>query len=109
MSQCAILETPLGRSSHAGAAQSTGSLFTARVPVEREASPLETLVRLRMQSSGYRSLAAVICRCQGSRVILFGRVRSYHMKQLAQECARCVEGVERVENHLIVSVPAQPQ
>lgn len=36
------------------------------------------------------------------RVRLSGAVRSYYHKQLAQEAARQVDGVEQVENELVV-------
>ena len=64
---------------------------------------LETEVLQCLRSSGYRCLANVLCRCHHGHVTLIGRVPTYHMKQLAQECARRADGVEKVDNRLIVS------
>ncbi len=42
------------------------------------------------------------------RVVLRGVVPSYYQKQIAQEVARRVDGVERVENQLEVAWTAAP-
>lgn len=57
---------------------------------------------------GYRHLHAVKCRClrtdsSHTLAILSGRVPSFYLKQIAQEAARYVTGVDRVDNRIEVS------
>jgi osmotically-inducible protein OsmY len=40
---------------------------------------------------------------RGSRIVLRGTVGSYYQKQIAQEVARVVEGVEKIDNQLVVN------
>lgn len=37
------------------------------------------------------------------RVVLRGTVSSYYQKQMAQEALRRLQGVDRIENHLVVN------
>jgi hypothetical protein len=64
---------------------------------ELKVKVLESLVQ-----SGYAALAFVGCDIEQNRVILFGSVPSYHLKQLAQVYAQRVDGVHRIENRLAV-------
>ena len=46
----------------------------------------------------------VRCEFREGMAILYGKVASYYLKQIAQETARSVEGVELVINRVNVSV-----
>jgi len=52
--------------------------------------------------SGYAALDFIGCDVEQNRVILYGSVPSYHLKQLAQVFVQRVDGVGRVENRLAV-------
>ena len=52
--------------------------------------------------SGYAALAGVGCEVNGERVVLFGAVPTYHLKQLAQVFAQRVDGVGKVVNRIAV-------
>ena len=41
---------------------------------------------------------------QGSKVILYGTVRSYAEKKAAEEAAWAAPGVSEVENHIVISL-----
>jgi osmotically-inducible protein OsmY len=49
-----------------------------------------------------RGLAQVSCEMQHGMAILHGRVTSYYLKQLAQEVAKNVDGVDSVVNRVHV-------
>jgi osmotically-inducible protein OsmY len=48
------------------------------------------------------SLRGVEVEHDNGRVRIFGEVRSYYHKQLAQETVRRIDGVEQVDNELVV-------
>jgi osmotically-inducible protein OsmY len=52
--------------------------------------------------SGYAALSSIGCEVNGERVILFGAVPTYHLKQLAQVFAQRVDGVGKVVNRIAV-------
>ena len=59
-------------------------------------------VQRQLRRSGYMSLRSVRTAVDCGCVRLHGRVPSYYLKQLAQTVALSIEGVEKVENNLIV-------
>jgi osmotically-inducible protein OsmY len=66
----------------------------------------DTLVRrarARLRECAYRELRHIRCECEGATLILHGRVPSYFLKQFATTVVRQTEGVERVENQLVVA------
>jgi hypothetical protein len=52
--------------------------------------------------SGYAALSSVGCEVSDERVVLFGAVPTYHLKQLAQVFAQRVDGVGKVVNRIAV-------
>jgi len=46
---------------------------------------------------------AVCCEFQAGVLSLYGRLRTYYQKQIAQEAVRGLEGVQRVGNHIEVA------
>lgn len=67
-----------------------------------EASGLHDLVATAMLCSGYASLLFVDIEVEQGRVILRGRVPTYHLKQVAQSLIKRLPGVSRVDNRLLV-------
>ena len=59
--------------------------------------------RSRWTDSGYVALKHISCRCDDGVLVIDGTVPSYYFKQMAQELARSVEGIHRIENRLIVA------
>lgn len=59
-----------------------------------------------LQTSPYQGLRAVTCDACPRFLVLRGRVRSYHLKQLAQERVRDLCGTRKIVNLLEV-VPAE--
>ena len=55
-----------------------------------------------LRSSGYHSLRDVTVEVENGVLLLWGRVPSYHEKQLAQAIAQRVEGVRGIANGLEV-------
>jgi osmotically-inducible protein OsmY len=52
--------------------------------------------------TGRGSLQRVIVRANAGHVVMCGRVPTYYFKQLAQQAAMSVPGVERIDNQLVV-------
>ncbi len=61
-------------------------------------SSLVSAVRCQLASSSHRDIRALQCDDVGGAVQISGQVKSYYLKQLAQESVRDVEGVSRVVN-----------
>ncbi len=66
-------------------------------------SSTETLALDALRHSGRTSLSTISCKCFDDTVFLSGEVPTYHMKQLAQEVMRQVDGVRRIVNRLDVT------
>ena len=45
------------------------------------------------------------CRCLGGSLYLSGKLPSFYLKQLVQELLRELEGIERIENGIVVASP----
>jgi osmotically-inducible protein OsmY len=56
-----------------------------------------------LHTSPYFAGRKVLSATQGGRVVLRGKVNTYFQKQMAQEIARRVEGVEQIDNCLEVT------
>lgn len=52
--------------------------------------------------AGYYGLRELKVSEQGGAIVLEGRLSTYYMKQMAQEAAMAVDGVNRIENHIEV-------
>ena len=81
-----------------------------RLPVfhEQERKPatkalVQTEARSRLRKSGYRELHFVSCEFHEGVLTLRGHVSSFHLKQLAQELIRHLDGAEEVNNRLEVA------
>ena len=60
------------------------------------------LVAGRLEASPYRALRGISSDFHEGVVTLWGRVHSFYMKQMAQEEAARIAGVEAIANHLEV-------
>ena len=59
-------------------------------------------VELAVHTSPYLSGRTLRIETDAGRVVLHGTVRSYFQKQMAQEALRRVDGLEGIENRLVV-------
>lgn len=78
---------------------------TSRYPTTRavlQDSGVADAARRRLRQSGYPALHEIECQHHEGIVFLRGRVRSYYLKQVAQEAIRCVAGVEQIINDIEV-------
>ncbi len=71
--------------------------------------PLEQRIQLALSTSPYVSGKRVLCRADRGQVTLSGQVSSYFQKQMAQETVRRFDGVEQIENLLVVNRGAAGQ
>ena len=71
-------------------------------PTALTAGIIEQAARSRLGESGYRALKAVTCRFREGDLVLFGRVPTYHHKQVAQESVRTLRGVVMIVNRIEV-------
>ena len=84
-------------------------------PQEQEAGPsqerplIQAEAQSRLRKSGYHELHFVSCEFHEGVLTLRGRVSSYHLKQLAQELIRQLDGAEEVNNRLeVAEQPCSP-
>lgn len=85
------------------------SLQTAGFPCPPRVDPvrrLELAAASRLADCGYQILRKVVCEYRQGTLTLRGCVPSYYLKQLAQVAVGGCNGVERVENCLIVKPEA---
>jgi len=88
----------------------------ARLPVlhEQETKPakkplVQAEAQSRLRKSHYHELRFVSCEFHEGVLTLRGRVSSYHLKQLAQELIRRLDGAEEVNNRLeVAEQPCSP-
>lgn len=74
--------------------------FTA--PTASSDEELSAGILRQLRHSGYMPLRKICISVDHGRVQLRGRVPSYYLKQLAQATALSIEGVEHVDNRLVV-------
>ncbi len=67
------------------------------------------IARATLRQSSYFELRDIDCDFSGGILTLYGRVPSYHLKQLAQSFVANVPGVVEVHNRLEVSTPSVPR
>ena len=60
------------------------------------------VARTQLRSSPYGSLRAVSCDEENGGLVLRGRLRSFHHKQVAQETVRRLAGVRSIVNEIEV-------
>ena len=56
-----------------------------------------------LQSSSYHSIRQVSCSFQNGVLMIDGSLPSFHMKQLAQDALRGIEGVDKIVNRIEVT------
>ena len=72
--------------------------------VSASISDVERQIKEKLHFTQHAALRCVTYSVDGDTVVLFGRVPSYYLKQLAQVKVACVPGVERVDNRIEVAV-----
>ena len=65
---------------------------------------IETQIKEKLHFTQHSALRCVTFTIDEDTVVLFGRVPSYYLKQLAQVKVACVPGIERVDNRIEVAV-----
>ena len=77
------------------------------IAVERrqvdESIDIEEAARIRLQLSPYRAIRRCSCRFSGDALHLYGKVPTYHYKQLAQVAVVGLPGVRIVINDIQVN------
>jgi osmotically-inducible protein OsmY len=79
-----------------------GELVGPAAPFRDRAQEILSAVSDALFASRYADLAFVDCEICGNRVVLFGSVPSYRLKQVAQALVMRVVGAGRVDNRLAV-------
>ncbi len=100
-----IDETRMMQSSLQSQIHPRRSLGQASHPNGRPAADLSEAAQASLGQSGYAALSYICCDVHGDHVTLQGRLPTYHLKQLAQECVQRVVGVGRVVNEIAVGWP----
>jgi osmotically-inducible protein OsmY len=88
----------------------------ARLPVlyEQETKPakkplVQAEAQSRLRKSGYHELHLISCEFHEGVLTLRGRVSRFHLKQVAQELIRQLDGAEEVNNRLeVAEQPCSP-
>jgi osmotically-inducible protein OsmY len=79
---------------------------TGAIPSPKEKELTEAAARAVLRQARSGELRSVTCHFHEGVLTLRGRVRSYYMKQMAQEFVRPVEAVQQINNRLQVVSPA---
>jgi osmotically-inducible protein OsmY len=79
-------------------------IVSHRNQVSSTQDDVEAELNARLHVSQHAALRNVTCRIDDDTVVLYGRVPSYYLKQLAQVKATTVPGVECVDNRIEVAV-----
>jgi osmotically-inducible protein OsmY len=66
---------------------------------------LQAEAQSRLRKSGYHELHSVSCDFHKGFLTLRGRVSSFHLKQVAQDVIRRLDGAEEVNNRQGVAAP----
>jgi hypothetical protein len=67
---------------------------------------LRELAEGRLRDNPYLALRNVSCECRCGVLVLRGCLPSYHLKQVAQEAVARLDGVQAVDNQIVVVRPA---
>ncbi|MGL4513392.1 MAG: BON domain-containing protein [Lacipirellulaceae bacterium] len=59
----------------------------------------------KLGASSHLFLRHVHCEAEGRVLSLYGKVPSFYLKQTAQNLLQSIDGVERIDNHLVVVNP----
>jgi osmotically-inducible protein OsmY len=71
-------------------------------------SPIADLAERLLRSNPYLALKNVSCDWLDGVLILRGCLPSFYLKQITQEVVASVEGVEHIDNQILVVTPAYP-
>jgi len=74
----------------------------------KERQMVQAEAHLRLRNSGYHELCLVSCDFYEGVLTLRGQVSSFHLKQVAQELMRRLDGAAMINNYLEVAVPTCP-
>ena len=70
---------------------------------ESTARRIEAEADIRLQQSLYSELRRVLCNYRRGILTLYGVVSSFHVRQIAQELVQGLEGIEVIDNQLVVA------
>jgi len=73
------------------------------VETESTARRIEAEADIRLQQSLYSELRRVLCNYRRGILTLYGVVSSFHVRQIAQELVQGLEGIEVIDNQLVVA------
>ncbi len=73
------------------------------VKTETNGRLIEEEADKRMQQSLYPELRRVLCNYRHGILTLYGVVSSFHVRQIAQELVQGLEGIEIIDNQLVVA------
>ncbi len=72
------------------------------IPQRPDPQAIQAAVQEALHLAGYGELRRVAVECDGGAITIVGGVPTYYLKQLAQNIALDVPGIERVRNELHV-------
>lgn len=78
------------------------------VETERDGRLIEEEADKRIQGSLYPELRRVLCNYRHGILTLYGVVSSFHVRQIAQELVQGLEGIEVIDNQLVVAGKGSP-
>jgi len=64
---------------------------------------IEVEAERRLQQSLYPELRRILCNFRHGILTLYGVVSSFHVRQIAQELVQGLEGIEIIDNQLVVT------
>ena len=67
--------------------------------------PVQTRAVQALRQSSHPALRSLTVQETEESIIIFGRVKSYYLKQLAQETVADLDGVDRIDNQIQVVTP----
>ena len=67
------------------------------------AQPLCERIHNALSTNPHLKTDQLVIEAEGGRVVLKGSVNSFFQKQMAQECIRRIDGVQRIDNLLQVN------
>jgi hypothetical protein len=73
------------------------------VETEAMGRRIEADADMRLQQSLYPELRRVLCNYRHGILTLYGVVSSFHVRQIAQELVQGLEGIEVIDNQLVVA------
>ena len=70
-------------------------------PMTTNESPAD-IARKILQDNAYRPIRCLTCTFDQGVLTIDGRLPSFHLKQVAQNCVQNIAGVVQIENHIEV-------